>query len=441
MSLTAFILATALTTVTQTREVFATETAFAKAFADRDKEKFFSYVAKDATFLSGFTTSHGRDEVIASWSRYFEGPQAPFSWGPERVSVSADTALALSTGPVYDTNGNHVGDYISTWRKEKDGTWKIVFDSNGPGPAPLVENAVRPEEGFVTADDGVKLYYRKIGRGPVTLIVPLDNVLFREFRQFADIATVITYDMRNRGRSERAKDESTWTIQQDARDLEAVRRHFKVEKFVPVGYSYLGLMVMLYTLDHPSHVSRIVQLSPGAFRKLPEEAKPEAAGAFEAAMKKVDPNASPRDRCVQFWNEFKTSFVGDPRNAAKFDMSFCELENEQGPNLMPHMAKLFASIDATKLSLEQVRKVRVPVLTIHGTKDRNAPYAGGLDWAKTLLDARIVTVEGAAHAAWLDDPALVFGSIRHFLRGDWPIAAKRKAHYSARNYDDRVNPE
>ena len=404
-------------------EVRQAEIAFAKAFADRDKEKFFSMIANDATFLSGLTTAQGKDAVVKRWSRFFESPQAPFSWGPERVSVSADGKLGLSTGPVYDPKGTHVGDYISTWRKEADGSWKIIFDSNGPGPA-VIEKV---EEGFVPADDGLKLYYRKVGSGPVTMIVPLDAYLHEQFRQFADIATVITYDPRNRGRSGRSEDQKTSTIQQDVRDLEAVRRHLKIERFVPVGYSYLGLMVALYTLEHPERVTRVVQLGPAPFRKFPEKPQPEAAAAFEEAQKKIETlraaNASQRDLCVAFWDIFKVTFVGNPANAAKFDTSFCELENEWGRNLLPHFAKLFESIDALNLTPERLENLRVPVLTIHGTKDRNAPYEGGVLWAATLPDARLVTVGDAAHNAWLDDPATVFGSIRHFLRGEWPLGA------------------
>ena len=52
------------------------------------------------------------------------------------------------------------------------------------------------------------------------------------------------------------------TIQKDVEDLEAVRRHFKVEKFVPVGYSYLGFMVVLYAMAHEDRVERLVQLGP-----------------------------------------------------------------------------------------------------------------------------------------------------------------------------------
>lgn len=405
-------------------EVRNAEIAFAKAFADRDQAKFFAMVADDATFLGGLGTARGKKEVIARWTRLLTSPQPPFEWGPERVSVSADGRLGLSTGPVYDPQGNHTGDYISTWRKEPDGSWKIVFDSSGPGPAVVT----KVDEGFVTADDGLKLYYRKVGEGPVAMIVPLDFALHKFFRQFADIATVVTYDPRNRGKSQRAKDESTWTIEQDVRDLEAVRRELKIEKFVPVGYSYLGLMVVMYALDHPDRVTRIVQLGPAPFHKLPETPRPSenlgvppeldkrlqelrAAGAYEK---------SPREFCLAAWDVYRFTMVGNPARAAKFDTSFCELENEWPVNFNVHGARHFPTIERVDLT-DKLRNLKVPVLTIHGTKDRNAPYASGVEWAKSLPDARLVTVEGAAHASWLDDPVTVFGSIRHFLRGEWPL--------------------
>jgi pimeloyl-ACP methyl ester carboxylesterase len=58
-------------------------------------------------------------------------------------------------------------------------------------------------------------------------------------------------------------------------------------------------------------------------------------------------------------------------------------------------------------------------------KDRNAPYGAGRDWAMQLPDARLVTVENAAHAPWIEAPELVFGSIKAFLDGAWPEAAEQ----------------
>jgi ketosteroid isomerase-like protein len=111
-------------------EVRAAETAFAKAFADRDAPKFLSFVAEDATFLSEDRVLSGWRQVMEGWSKYFQG-KAPFSWRPGRVVVDGTGSLALSTGPIFDEAGRHTGDFSSVWRHEKDGTWRVVFD--GPG--------------------------------------------------------------------------------------------------------------------------------------------------------------------------------------------------------------------------------------------------------------------------------------------------------------------
>jgi pimeloyl-ACP methyl ester carboxylesterase len=41
-----------------------------------------------------------------------------------------------------------------------------------------------------------------------------------------------------------------------------------------------------------------------------------------------------------------------------------------------------------------------------------------------LPDARLVTVENAAHAPWIEAPELAFASIQTFLDGAWPEAGK-----------------
>src|SRR5688572_68939 len=93
------LLATTVAIASPTSEVAETELAFAKAFADRDKAKFFSFVSDDATFISKGLTLQGKARVMEVWSTFFEGPVAPFAWAPDRVSISADGTLGLSSGP------------------------------------------------------------------------------------------------------------------------------------------------------------------------------------------------------------------------------------------------------------------------------------------------------------------------------------------------------
>ena len=109
-----------------------TERAFAQSMADRDHATFVSFLAEEAVFLSPQTALRGKHRVAEGWKPFFQGEQAPFSWEPERVEVLGSGGLAISTGPVRDPQGNRVGTFISTWRREADGSWKIVLDTGCP---------------------------------------------------------------------------------------------------------------------------------------------------------------------------------------------------------------------------------------------------------------------------------------------------------------------
>ena len=118
----------------RTEEVRAIEIAFAKAFADRDAKEFFSYLADDAQFLGRRNTMRGKQEVIAGWSEFLKPTVAPFRWQPERVVTNATGDLGFSSGPVYDEAGVQIGTFTSTWVRQPDGSWKILFDGGSACP-------------------------------------------------------------------------------------------------------------------------------------------------------------------------------------------------------------------------------------------------------------------------------------------------------------------
>ncbi|MCI0356354.1 MAG: alpha/beta hydrolase, partial [Acidobacteria bacterium] len=249
--------------------------------------------------------------------------------------------------------------------------------------------------------------------------------------------TVIFYDMRDRGASDRIEDVSKLTMENDVRDLETVRSHFGVNKFVPVGYSYLGFMVVLYAKDHPQNVERIVQLGPVprqwdtqfpeklTNRDLREIIREEDWNPLEELKKQGYDKSHPREFCEKRHNVLRVMLVGDPKNADKIPNS-CHLSNEWPVNFDRHMqAHFVGSVQKLKVPKEEVQKVAVPVLTIHGTKDRNAAYGAGREWALTLPDCRLITVMGGAHQSWADEPELVLGSMATFLSGEWPKNAEK----------------
>jgi ketosteroid isomerase-like protein len=110
------------------RQVTDTEIAFAKTMADRDHAAFTRFLADDTVFFSGPAPLRGKEAVAAWWKRFYEKPQAPFSWKPEKVEVLDNGTLAISTGPVFDPSGKAVSSFTSVWRQESPGVWRVIFD-------------------------------------------------------------------------------------------------------------------------------------------------------------------------------------------------------------------------------------------------------------------------------------------------------------------------
>lgn len=293
-----------------------------------------------------------------------------------------------------------------------------------------------PAEGYVKADDGTKLFYQKWGTGKQMVIIPAGFLLGDDFARLASRRTVIMYDMRNRGRSDSVSDPAHMTVQDDVRDLEAIRRHFGAERFSTVGYSYLGKMIMLYALAHPDRLERAVQMGPVAMKwdtefppsEMNKDDEQIVDGAAWAELQKLTKEGydkqHPREFCEKQWNVLRVRLVGNQANVDKLGPSRCDYKNEWPAKLAQHFEASFASIKKEQLEPSQVAKIRIPVLTIHGTKDRNAPYGSGKQWAANLPDARLITVDGAAHNVWIDEPKVI-DWIDQFFAGKWPEQARK----------------
>jgi pimeloyl-ACP methyl ester carboxylesterase len=292
------------------------------------------------------------------------------------------------------------------------------------------------EEGFVTAPDSVRLFYEKVGAGPRVVIVPGRLFISDQLGLLGDPFTVIAYDMRGRGRSDVVRDSTRISIQQDVEDLETIRRHFQAPRISVVGYSYLGLMVMMYAARHGEAVDRIVQLGPVPMQwdtQFPAElrAPPGPTGADSADIKRLAEleaagiaTSNPREHCEARWRVSRFGLVGNPANVARLGGSQCSMPNEWPANFQRQLRHHFGSVQALRPAWTDFAMVRQPVLTIHGTHDRNAAYGAGREWANRLPNGRLITVRGAAHQLFSEYPDIVFPAMREFLLGAWPVSAE-----------------
>lgn len=303
---------------------------------------------------------------------------------------------------------------------------------------PAQEPGRKVEEGYLTTPDGVRLFYQRVGNGPQTVLQPGRLFAFEEFLWLGEHFTLISYDMRNRGRSDLVLDEAKITFEQDVADMETVRRHFGVERMALLGYSYLGKIVVLYALEHPERVERMVQFGPvGPI--FGTEYKPE----FVFRDDPVDPAARaklrslrneqnyhlthPREYCEQEWSVVqRPMLVGDPAKIDRVRIDVCDLPNEWPILQVRHLRAHFEQSGMTHVTpLARVRQLSMPVLTVHGTRDRNAPYGAGREWSYLLQRGRLLTVEGAGHHAFAEAREIVMPAVLEFLRGDWPAAAAK----------------
>jgi len=283
------------------------------------------------------------------------------------------------------------------------------------------------DSGVVTTPDGVKLYYERVGSGMPVVIVPGRFLVARDFGRLAHGRTLVFYDMRNRGRSSAVADTAAISIRRDVEDLETIRRHVGAERVSLIGFSYLGYMVMLYTMAHPDRVDRVVQLGPVPWHfdatypdsltavRHPAHPAPADTLKLHAWADSGYETSRPREYCAVAWAVDRVGLVGDPVNVPKLGVGWCDMPNEWPVNSDRHLKYHIATIAKLTTSASDVAAIDVPVLTIHGTWDRNAPYGSGVEWARTLPHARLIPVSGAGHFSWLDAPNVVFPAIDRFL--------------------------
>lgn len=110
------------------KTVMETERAFAATMANRDFEKFKTFISEEAIFFSGEKPLRGRQQIADAWEGFFKEANAPFSWEPEQVDVLESGKLAWSTGPVYDPEGKQVATFNSVWQLDASQQWRIIFD-------------------------------------------------------------------------------------------------------------------------------------------------------------------------------------------------------------------------------------------------------------------------------------------------------------------------
>jgi len=114
-----------------------------KVAADRGSQGYMSYYADDAAELpNGANISQGK-ENIAKTMGFLDDKNNSLTWTPVYADMAASGDLGYTYGTYEfrskDKDGKPAvsyGKYASIWKKQKDGSWKVVMDMGNSSPNP-----------------------------------------------------------------------------------------------------------------------------------------------------------------------------------------------------------------------------------------------------------------------------------------------------------------
>ncbi len=281
-------------------------------------------------------------------------------------------------------------------------------------------------EGFVSTDDGIRLYYVENGSGTDVLVAPV--ALYLEPHLLEDLAKsrrVIFYDPRNRGRSDSA-DLSSISLDRQIEDLESLRTKLGIEKMSLLGWSGLGMEMAVYTLRYPHRVTRLIQMSPvpPAASIMRESGDARAEMGDQAALQALDHRGdkgefdeTPEDYCRL------RNVITDPTNFVDAELAnqvpdTCVHENEWPKNLWPYFGALLPSFGDYDWR-DDLHDLKIPRLVIHGRED-GIPLSGAEAWVMGYPEARLLVLSPSGHFPYIEQKEAVLTAINTFLDGEWP---------------------
>lgn len=292
---------------------------------------------------------------------------------------------------------------------------------------------VPADTGYVLTEDGVRLFFRAVGDGPLDVVIPVAVYLEEALRPLAaSERRLVFYDPRARGRSE-AGDRALVSLDRQIADLEDLRQGLGIDSMVLVGWSGLGMESAVYAMRHPERVVRLIQVAPVAARDSPYNLR-----AYQARAERTDSLAlatllarhqrgefadDPAAYCRAIWRVTGPANFADAVYMSKVP-DVCRYPNEYPDSLSLLFEALLPSFEGYDWRKE-IAQLEVPRLVIHGMADA-FPLEGSWEWVPLGSDARLLVIEEAGHFPFLERPEVFFPAVEAFLDGEWPPDARER---------------
>jgi non-heme chloroperoxidase len=270
----------------------------------------------------------------------------------------------------------------------------------------------------VTTADGVEIFYKDWGLGQPIVFShgwPLSSddwdgqMLFFLGQGYR----VIAHDRRGHGRSSQVGDGHDMDHYAD--DLAAVTQHLELRDAIHVGHSTGGGEVVRYIARHgESRVARAVLISSVPPLMVQTDANPGGLpkSVFDDLQAQVAANRS------IFYREFASGpFYGFNRPGA--EVSEPIIENWWRQAMMGAIKAQYEGIVAFSQTdfTEDLKKISVPVLVMHGDDDQIVPYAdSGPLSAKLVQNGTLKTYAGFPHGMPTTQADIINADLLAFLR-------------------------
>lgn len=312
-----------------------------------------------------------------------------------------------------------------------------------PGGSKTTGSPSASTSGTIRTADGVSLYYRLVGAGEDTLVVLHGgpgagmNSVLPAVRPLARDRLLLLYDQRGGGRSTLPEDTTLLSAEAFVRDLEAVRRHFGLERMDVLAHSFGAVLLARYAREHPDRLGRVV---------LHGATGPDRRGAVEVMRESAARESATGDTALarrhrELLLRLLRGEAGDPVETCRtFERVGRELARSRGePGDWPgttcdappeavryyyrHTARLaprsFGDWDFTR----GLERVTAPALVIWGARD-SAGIPLQRAWAAAYPRGRLLLVPGAGKGALAHRPERFREAVDAFLKGEWPAGAE-----------------
>ncbi len=288
-----------------------------------------------------------------------------------------------------------------------------------------------PSSGF-THSTPVPLYWASYGPTGGERVLVLHggpgahhDYLLPQMLALAADRELLLYDQRGGGRSRHDDDRATITWESQVRDLEAVVREFALAPLTLVGYSWGGLLALLYSLQaahgHASPApARLVLVDPAPVSRAwraqfdAEFARRQQSPAVQALRHELAASGLRESDPATFRQRtFELSVAG------------CFAEPRAARALTPFRVtgrvqqSIWDSLGDFDLTAA-LRDVRCPALVVHGRNDP-IPLESSAAVA-AALGAELVVLDDCGHVPYVEQPEALFRAVRGFL--DRPSPAR-----------------